>query len=67
MRNTLVAIDTGLAVGPGIRAKIVHPMRVTVNGTGSEIQFTLGHQQGVLDRQFPKSARLVANHRRCLK
>lgn len=64
-RNNLGVLDHTVTISPDL--KVVNPMRVIANGTGSEILFTLIQHEGVSDRKFQEDLRMVADDLRCLK
>ena len=55
--NDLGVLDHTVTLPSGV--KLTNYMRVTPNGEGSEILFTLFQQEGMTDQQFAEDAALV--------
>lgn len=55
--NPYGVLDHTVTLASGIRLE--NPMRVILNGTGSELLFTLFQHEGMSDEQFEADAALV--------
>lgn len=64
-RNDFGVLDHTVTVKPGV--KILNPMRVVPNGSGSEIIFTVFQSPGVSNEAFAKDAGMVEGDLRTLK